>query len=161
MVSTNRVPAIVQPTTTTSSLEEREILYKLLFEMKSDLNDLKSVVREVVKQSDISLEKESHTATLKPFVQEDMVEAISSFPGSTAAVTKTSEREDDTSYIIREKDSYDDAVVVEENLSLEEMERQYITKALLKHGGRRRDAARELGISERTLYRKIKEYDLQ
>jgi DNA-binding NtrC family response regulator len=162
MVRTNRLPAIIESKSTSSGLEEREILYKLLFEMKSDLNDLKSVVSEVIKQSDISIEDDMNVEDLHPyFEKQEGEQSLAPFESSTRVVKKPAGEDDDAPYVIRDQDSYDDAVVIEENLSLEEMEKQYISKALLKHGGRRRDAAKELGISERTLYRKIKEYDLQ
>jgi transcriptional regulator of acetoin/glycerol metabolism len=59
------------------------------------------------------------------------------------------------------KNDYDESEVVEENLSLEKMEKEMIIKALDKYNGRRKDAAEELGISERTLYRKIKQYEIE
>ena len=148
-------------------LKEREILYKLLFEMKHDLNDLKSLVFELINNNDLSVPdinslrqlKSPDLPARKPGRQsfnEEFQEYIDS---------NHSGIEEDSSHqpiiIERPQDKpYDRMEVVEENLSIEDMEKDLIAKALKKHKGRRKDAAEELGISERTLYRKIKEYQL-
>lgn len=151
------LPAMIQNRQSAESFEEREILYKLLFDMKNDLNDLKGVVQGLIRENDLEISTDYDLAPLParsaPMRAE---EEVSTYPtenfnyGHTNIAAPTIERDD-----------FDEAEVINDNLSLADMEKQYIAKALDKHGGRRRDAARELGISERTLYRKIKEYELQ
>ncbi|GLR19649.1 sigma-54 interaction domain-containing protein [Portibacter lacus] len=137
------------------SFEEREILYKLLFEMKSDLNDLKSLVFELIQTNNLK------------FPQMNSFQKVSQLPESFSDYQTHGEeshenyKEDHQPILIdHSKPNYQDSEIVEENLSLDEMQKEWIKKALKKHGGRRKDAADELGISERTLYRKIKEYEI-
>ncbi len=152
-----RLPAIIGANRSEESFEEREILYKLLFDMKNDLNDLKGVVHGLIHENDLEISKEVHISSLPSNIRAPEVEAEETrrsddykFESEIAYKTDESDQE-----------RFDEAEVVDDSLSLAEMERQYIQKALNKYGGRRRDAARELGISERTLYRKIKEYEIQ
>ena len=150
------LPAIIPGKQAAESFEEREILYKLLFDMKNDLNDLKSVVQGLIRENDLDLSKDYQLSPLPT-------------PTSIRDHTATEPRAADRFEIEQpnyhhkedEKDTFDEAEVIDDNLSLEVMERQFIQRALTKHSGKRRDAARELGISERTLYRKIKEYEIQ
>jgi len=143
-----------------SSYQEREILFKFLLEMKSDLSDVKSLIYELVRANDLTLPD---------------LGALKSMQGySTDAVFKKvferkpqdMEEEDYPAYDSRpiilpgKGGSYNDTEDVEEILSIEEMEKDMIRKALKKFNNRRKDAADELGISERTLYRKIKEYNM-
>jgi DNA-binding NtrC family response regulator len=145
-------------------LKEREILYKLLFEMKHDLNDLKSLVFEMIRNNDLDV---SDMSRLRPLKTQARV------PGGSVSAQEefqeyyedqTSESGSNTKQPIildkSEESRYDKMEVVEENLSIEAMEKDLIAKALKKHNNRRKDAAEELGISERTLYRKIKQYEL-
>ncbi len=142
-----------------SANPEREILYKLLFEMKSDLNDLKRLVFELINNNDLAV----------PDIQSLRQLEAGNYPARPAEDRPHSdyfERPEGESMahqpIIIDKDNLAayQAEEVEESLSLEEMEKDLIQRALKKHNGRRKDAAEELGISERTLYRKIKYYDL-
>ncbi len=143
------------------NFHEREILYKFLFEMKHDLNDLKSLVFELVRKNDLTM---PDTKALKGL-------QAPTYPSSFEESDRSSfyndleQQEKSSSYkpiIIEGKDkSYNETEVVEESLNLEDMEKDLIQKALKKHNNRRKDAAEDLGISERTLYRKIKEYELQ
>lgn len=149
-----------------SNLQEREILYKLLFEMKNDLNDLKSLVFELISNNDLTVSDIRSLRELKSPRFDRASESSRTF--ETESPRYFNEREEDSEDpnrhpIIIEKGHtkpYSKMEVVEENLSLEEMEKDMINKALKKHKGRRKDAAEELGISERTLYRKIKQYEL-
>jgi len=151
------------------NLQEREILYKLLFEMKNDLNDLKSLVFELISSNDLNV------ADVRNLRQLQRAESSSSnYPKSFtqherdayySADTPQAEArsfDPDKPIIIEQPNdrNFDKMEVIEENLSLEEMEKEMINKALKKHKGRRKDAAAELGISERTLYRKIKFYEI-
>jgi len=142
--------------------EEREILYKLLFDMKNDLNDLKSLVFQLIKSNNLQVPdmpklkvlNDANGSTFQSvYEQRHDAEAQSDFTESNQGhmpiiINKSEEK------------SFDSSEFVEESLSIEVMEKELITKALKKYRGRRKDAALELGISERTLYRKIKEYDL-
>ena len=142
-----------------NSISEREILYKVLFDMKHDLNDLKKVVFELVRRGEInesdlpsSLKQVSDSST----IQQD-IKALGVSGNQEPISTERSEK---PVIIDHQGDNY--AVeTVEESLSIAEKEKELISKALTKHKGRRRNAALDLGISERTLYRKIKEYDLE
>ena len=153
-----------------SNFEEREILYKLLFEMKGDLNDLKSLVFEMIKRNDLKvpdlrdlrrLEAPSFpkSAPRDGFV-EDRGRPFSSSSNPPYQDSGVDYNDNDSQPIIIENPNYEHAEEVVETLSLEAMEKQMIDKALKKYKGRRKEAAEELGISERTLYRKIKQYEL-
>ncbi|MEM9823115.1 MAG: sigma-54 dependent transcriptional regulator [Bacteroidota bacterium] len=152
---------------TADGMQEREILYNLLFDMKRDLNDLKSLVFELINDNDLNVPTQQLRQLQAPSytVSHPSSESFrehNSF--STEEVRSDNLIEPSTSSpIIIEhagNSAYDRMEVVEENLSLEEMEKELIRKALKKHKGRRKDAADELGISERTLYRKIKQYQI-
>lgn len=129
---------------------ERDLLYKVLFEMRKDIVDLKKLVLEMIAAGGATgAFAESHAQIIDKLYQEVSPMASISQPsisiqpagGTAAPVTRHDE-------------------IIDENLSLEEREKEIIKKAIEKHRGKRKHAARELGISERTLYRKIKEYDL-
>lgn len=150
------LPAMIGNRQSTESFEEREILYKLLFDMKNDLNDLKGVVQGLIRENDLEI---SNDYDLTPIASPNTVSGDDDYRPYSADKFNFSPAP--TSGPAIEDDTFDEAEVINDNLSLADMEKQYIAKALDKYGGRRRDAARELGISERTLYRKIKEYELQ
>lgn len=137
-------------------LNERDILYKVLFDMKKDLNDLKKVVAHLVEHNNVdTLPVEQQEVYLRHIEDESPVsESIRISP----AVVQNSHVVNDFRSRFDHQSEVED---IEENLSLEEVERRMITRALKKHQGRRKNAAVELGISERTLYRKIKEYDIE
>ena len=124
-------------------INERELIFKFLFDMKSDLNALKEQVRAMMNGQPMS-------APAAPVVPE-LVMPIQSVPAGTLSIQMP-----------RTEDPHDiEHTEVQESLSLQDKEKELIKKALSRHRNRRKAAAQELGISERTLYRKIKEYDLQ
>ena len=140
---------------------EREILYKVLFDMKSDLNDLKKLTMELM-QNGSSKVQEANKGLIqkiygKPeenaiFEEEPRVEML---PNQNNLIQEEFEDDDDDqNYLFAE------TVDEEETLSLEAKEIELIKKSLERNKGKRKAAADELGISERTLYRKIKQYDL-
>ena len=141
---------------------EREILYKVLFDMKSDLNDLKKLTMELMKsdtQGDVQKNNESLIQKIynnDESLASEKENEILSLPAKTEkehSIEIIENKESDYSYI--------DAVEAEEEtLSLHDKELELIKKSLERHKGKRKLAADELGISERTLYRKIKQYDL-
>ena len=153
------------------NFEEREILYKVLFDMKKDIGDLKSLIFELIQRNDLEM---PNLSSLNP-LQLDLgpMEAkqdygITNGNGSNDLTDHTQyigeagfqARRSENVPVIVDRNDYDESEIVEDNLSLEHMERNLISKALKKHSGRRKEAAAELGISERTLYRKIKNYDM-
>jgi transcriptional regulator with PAS, ATPase and Fis domain len=138
------------------NFSERELMYKFLFDMKSDLNDLKKLVAELIKQgSDFQLN--SDQAAMINRMYNDVIPVKE----QTHLLPKpTTEAVDYPSNPTVETEEFEEHEEVEESLSLENREKELIHKALEKHRGKRKYAAEELGISERTLYRKIKEYNL-
>jgi len=144
--------APVAPSNNTSSSThdfstERDILYKLIFDVKKDMNDLKKIIFDVAHNQGYTPPEASETLLPMYTVPE---------PASSTFIPANSNTSN-TPIFIEANDHHED---VEETLLLADREKEFITKALKKHKGRRRDAAAELGISERTLYRKIKEYDI-
>jgi transcriptional regulator with PAS, ATPase and Fis domain len=141
-------------------IDERELMYKFLFDMKNDLNELKKLVVELVRNggSNAPLSPDQDALVAKLYNEVNLVDGrlvnSPSVRPDKSAPHVFEEQEDDF------EEHYEAHQVVEESLSLENREREAIKKALEKHRGRRKNAAEELGISERTLYRKIKEYDL-
>ena len=124
-----------------SSFSEREILYKILFDLKNDLNDLKKITLDLIQGNNNTDEiKLNNAEQIRRIYNED----------NSLQIEKLS---DQKSTIIEEAS-------IQENLSLQDNECEIIQKALEKNHGKRKIAAKELGISERTLYRKIKQYDL-
>ena len=127
---------------------EREILYKVLFDMRNDMNDLKRLVAEIMdKRSGTEIREEHASMIEKLYQSRDHAEAV---PPQTLHI-----------HTPESQDIQDTEEIIEESLSLEEKEIELIKKALDKHKGKRKYAAEELGISERTLYRKIKEHNLE
>ncbi len=134
---------------------EREILYKVLFDMKNDMTDLKKLVFDLMKNNPQSAQKtgEENANILQKLYSDDEVYEIHRPETDIQPTTPPA-------YNTSEQNIEDTEEFVEENLSLADMERELICKALEKHRGKRKNAADELGISERTLYRKIKEYKI-
>ncbi|HBT86630.1 MAG TPA: sigma-54-dependent Fis family transcriptional regulator [Porphyromonadaceae bacterium] len=127
-----------------SFANEREILYQVLFDMKKDISDLKQVVNNIVEESG------KHSPTIIP----------SDHPG-VAVPVKYEPYADDFSISETDHNDIQEATEYEESaMSISDVEKDMIAKALERHNGKRKLAAKDLGISERTLYRKIKEYDL-
>lgn len=134
-----------------TEFSERELMYKFLFDMKKDLTELKKLVIDIIaKNGGISL-TDGQTAVVNKMYSDLDSGVISS--GRTLPEGK-SDRD------LEGGDNFEIHQEIEESLSLEDREKELIKKALEKHRGKRKYAASELGISERTLYRKIKEYNL-
>ncbi|NCD40706.1 MAG: sigma-54-dependent Fis family transcriptional regulator [Bacteroidia bacterium] len=129
---------------------ERELLYKVLFEMRRDISELKRILSEVIDENQHPSEnlQKSQKKFLSDFDEDQLFEADHTFEISTNRHKKA------------EQEDYEGAEILEESLSLTKREEDLIRKALEKHHGKRKAAAEELGISERTLYRKIKEYNI-
>ena len=137
-----------------SGMSEREILYKLLFDMKRDITDMKKIIMQLLQDGQISRTFQEENAHLieKLYKDRDLPQV---YREQDAGIP----RQDSDPHVV---ESYEEAPheYIEESLSIHDREKDLIEKALQKHNGRRKKAARELGISERTLYRKIKEYDI-
>jgi len=130
---------------------EREILYQILFDMKRDMNDLKKLVHGIISNRGDELEvKDKHSHLVQKLFEDTDTVIERPVPKTSNIGVK---RMDD-------QDIEDTEEIIEESLSLEEKEIELIKKALKRHNGKRKLAAEDLGISERTLYRKIKEYDI-
>lgn len=160
-----QLPSVVEQKKSESDFSsEREILYKFLFDMKSDLNDLKKLTLELMKNGNTENIQESNKSLIqKIYGGEEHSSTIVDFPASHQPHINNAidehqideeEEVEDAHYIF--EDAYSD----DEPLKLEEREIELIKKALERNRGKRKAAAEELGISERTLYRKIKQYDL-
>lgn len=143
------------------SFQERELIFKFLLEMKNDLNDLKSLVYGLINNNDLDVPASMPSASNPSSTLEGMMQGAH-MDYQSDHVSYASDSDYNKPIIIdRSKgDKYDQSEVVEESLSLESMEKEMIVKALQRYRGKRKDAAEELGISERTLYRKIKQYDI-
>jgi len=124
---------------------EREILYQILFDMKKDMNELKQLVSDIMHDRAGNIPRESSYQPIDHDVKTLITQPTE--PGSRISN-------------VNHQNIQDTEIFEEESLSLEEKEKELILKALEKNHGKRKLAATELGISERTLYRKIKEYDL-
>lgn len=148
-----KLPAIIRREDEKSYSSEREILYKILFDMKSDMNDLKKLVFDLIRseQIDISFHDTNSGVINNLFHKNTAEEQPAGAPDKTVDFTQRHGR----------TDIQDTEEVVEESLSLAGKEVEMIKKALEKFSGKRKLAARELGISERTLYRKIKEHEIE
>ena len=160
-----QLPAVIQKGSGISSNEfnsEREIMYKILFDMRNDLNDLKSLTSELIKNRENSdFSHQEKNLINRVFTPETQVQN----PGSMLYFENQNQYQN--SVISKADEDYEDVEDIEieetkeDSLSLQNNERELIVRALDKHKGRRNKAADELGISQRTLYRKIKQYNLE
>lgn len=143
------LPMIVEGEAGGQGMNEREILYKVLFDMKNDLQDVRKLVMQLIQSGGSLEETEGNKALINRVFNEREGETWEQDEEKVFRLpTNASEPEEPHT------------IEVEETLSLQETEKELIRKALKKHNNKRKYAARELGISERTLYRKIKEYNL-
>ena len=156
----SQLPAVVDGEKSQGDFaSEREILYKVLFDMKSDLNDLKKLTLELMKHDISTEEKEG-------LIQKIYGSEKSSSEGDSTTLTVVNSNNDETlvqsTALPPQNNNYSfvETIEAEEPLSLLDKEIEMIKKALERSQGKRKIAAEELGISERTLYRKIKQYDL-
>ncbi len=145
----NKLPAIIKDQENRSFATDREILYNILFDMKNDMSDLKKLVYDIISKNPEDPDYEHNTRLLKKL-----------YPSSH----ELHEEHRDGNYEVNphEQSNIEDTEeFVEESLSLQDKEVEMIRRALEKFNGRRKLAAEELGISERTLYRKIKQYNIE
>ena len=157
-----QLPAIVDKKNPNSDFStEREILYKVLFDMKSDLNDLKKLTLDLMENDNFKDVQEKNEQLIQK-IYKDPSSNVAENNSQVLALSETSSQ-NETIEIVNSNENYDfieDIEQEEETLSLHDKELELIKKSLERHNGKRKLAADELGISERTLYRKIKQYDL-
>lgn len=139
-----------------SDYTERDLLYKVLFDMKKDLGEVKKMVVNLIKNGTEDLTREDRNEMIAKLYADIPTHSptLLTEPYSFESTPTSREPENFES-------SFEEHIEVEESLSIEDREKELIQKALEKHRGKRKHAASDLGISERTLYRKIKEYDLK
>jgi transcriptional regulator with PAS, ATPase and Fis domain len=145
----SKLPVLYAKEAENKNMSERDILYKILFDMRNDLNDLKRTVVEIIQHEDNSQFHESNPQLVKKLYHD--VDNIKDYDSRIEIPNDFEQIQDD---------NFQESEVVEESLSIQKKEEDLIKKALEKHKGKRKAAANDLGISERTLYRKIKEYDI-
>lgn len=151
-----KLPAVIRREAGSSFSSEREILYKILFDMKNDMNDLKKLVLDMLREGPSSMRISDHNSGVIQRLYDETT--AGDIPGR-----ESDERDrEGLQYQPRKREEQiqDTEEIVEESLSLVDKEIELINKALEKYKGKRKLAAEELGISERTLYRKIKEYGI-
>lgn len=157
-VSRSKHPVLYQGNTEKESISERDLLYKVLFDLKRDVTDLKKLVGDIIESG----------GDVHPHLIDEHKRLL-----SENTIGQIKEKEDNDSSLVidvpaRESDTYDEEPIEDisheleddDSLSIEKKEKELIIKALRKNNNKRKYAARDLGISERTLYRKIKQYDV-
>ncbi|HRO45835.1 sigma-54 dependent transcriptional regulator [Agriterribacter sp.] len=151
--NTNRMPVLAGSNGSVSHAEfanEREILYKLFFDMKKDVTELKKMFVDI-------LQNPQRAGAMAAYTKETLLgdyQQVEREKNVTPALVQASQP-----VLINNNDIYDHEEI-EESLNIMDKEKELIVKALKKHKGKRKDASSDLGISERTLYRKLKEYDI-
>jgi len=163
------LPVIAERNGGGESFQERDILYKVLFDMKNDLNDLKSLIYELVRSNDLHMPDLGSVRQLQPAYSGAAYPAHTpnfesdDYGNERGQYSPSGDQERVKPIIIdpgRLSNNFDKSEEADSPLAMDEIEKEAIRKALKKYNGRRKEAAEELKISERTLYRKIKQYDL-
>lgn len=147
------LPSVIESKKSTSEFSsEREIMYKILFDMRNDINDLKKLTLDLMQSGNVEKVKEESKKLIQKIYKE---EALDSETENQVEVVRINEK-------YKESDAYEfeDTIDADESLSIQDKEIELIKKSLDRNKNKRKLAAKELGISERTLYRKIKHYDL-
>jgi len=158
----SNLPSVINKNKSESDFSnEREILYKVLFDMKADLNDVKKLTMELMRKGNTQQVQQENEELIQKIYKSDEEETV--LPEE--AKEKTVEvlqipQEASATYPKTEAYDYIEDITEEETLSIHEKELELIKKSLERNKGKRKLAAKELGISERTLYRKIKQFDL-
>ncbi len=172
------LPSAIKNGKYSDNFEERELMYKFLYDMKNDLNSLKALIAELVKSNNLHMPNAMNfnninlsssgrdfpnmnypTPNYTPSVSDDDFDDNNGFEDMTIQALP-SQNPYNQPIILHKSKNTQEAETVDANLNLAEMEKDLILKALKKHNNRRKEASDDLGISERTLYRKIKEYNL-
>ena len=143
------LPALLKDESRADSISERDLLYKVLFDMRKDIAELRKTVDDLTSNNIVQT---------TPMPTQKHISPMSYSPNNWNFNDEKNIIENDTTQDAEAEFVTDEFIT--NSLSLQEKEKDTILKALRKHNGKRKDAAKELGISERTLYRKIKEYDI-
>ena len=159
--NTSRLPMLSSTASSTGEFaNEREILYKLFFDMKKEVTEIKKMFLEILQNptlqgTAIKEARERLMGDMQQIAESTLVTNVNTNASmlSTAAISHQP--------VLLHEDDIHQHVEVEESLNIMDKEKELILKALKKHKGKRRDASTDLGISERTLYRKLKEYDIE
>ncbi|CAL2076655.1 sigma-54 dependent transcriptional regulator [Tenacibaculum sp. 190524A05c] len=149
-ISRNNLPVLVDNNSSNSNdfSNERDIMYKILFDMRNDINDLKKLTLDLMQNGNIQEVQEENQGIIQRIYNDQDTTT------SSVEVVQIPESSSENNY------DFIETIEEHENLSLQEKEVEMIRKSLDRNKGKRKLAAKELGISERTLYRKIKQYDL-
>lgn len=144
------LPAVIKNNDSKNDFaNERDIMYKILFDMRNDINDLKKLTLDLLKDGNSKQVREENHRLIQKIYQEQETEVV-----PKVEVVQIPQQSNQNNY------DFIETIEEDENFSLQEKEVEMIKKSLEKNNGKRKLAAKELGISERTLYRKIKQYDL-
>ncbi|MDP4262020.1 MAG: sigma-54 dependent transcriptional regulator [Bacteroidota bacterium] len=159
--STNRLPVLAHANGSPQEFSnEREILYKLFFDMKKDVTELKRMFLEVLQNPNLVAQNQGLINELKELkAHESLQHVLVQQP--VQPMQPVTNLSSGRQVSIGMNDEIQEHVEVEESLNIMDKEKELIIKALKKHKSKRKDAALDLGISERTLYRKLKEYDIE
>ena len=164
--SKNRLPVLASANTTSHEFSnEREMLYKLFFDMKKDVTELKKMFVDVLQNPNLvsqhqTIINELQEADNYRLKGSEMIQSAPSVPGNRQ-VTIGIQPSKQSAQPVMMNNNIHAHVEVEESLNIVDKEKELILKALKKHKSKRKDASLDLGISERTLYRKLKEYDIE
>jgi len=159
----SNLPSVINKNKSESDFSnEREILYKVLFDMKADLNDVKKLTMELMRKGNTQqVQQENEELIQKIYKSKEEEETVlPEEPQEKTVEVLQIPQEATPSYPEAEAYDYIEDISEEETLSIHEKELELIKKSLERNKGKRKLAAKELGISERTLYRKIKQFDL-
>ncbi|MDQ3392626.1 MAG: sigma-54 dependent transcriptional regulator [Bacteroidota bacterium] len=156
-LETNQLPALYKSQNPEENYSERDLLYKVLFDMKRDMTELKKLVHDVLQQDNYGSNIiEEHQDLFQNVTEKINQEEIRH---KAYLLDKPAKNEDD--YDINKIEDISHETEEDESLSIEKKEKELIKRALVKNNNKRKYAAEDLGISERTLYRKIKQYELE
>ncbi|VAW18471.1 Transcriptional regulator, partial [hydrothermal vent metagenome] len=152
----SNLPSVIEHKNSNDNFaNERDIMYKILFDMRNDINDLKKLTLDLMESGDTNKVQEDNKNLIKKIYKEE--NTFSQQEENQVEVVRINERYDN------DKDNnyeFAETIDADESLSIQEKEIELIKKSLDRNNGKRKLAAKELGISERTLYRKIKQYNL-
>lgn len=165
-IEANNLP-VLATNSEQNTFTDRELLYKMIFDIKHDLNDLKRFVWNMNNgtydentKNNLFNKEEQNIDFIASSIKNNLPFQDASIEKKSIDYNSIENNHTNTSTIVLNEPKYEEESI-EQNLSLAEMEKNMILKALEKHRGKRKDASLDLGISERTLYRKIKEYELE
>lgn len=154
----SNLPSVIEHKNSNDTFaNERDIMYKILFDMRNDINDLKKLTLDLMESGDTNKVQEDNKNLIKKIYKEE--NTLNQQDENQVEVVRINERYNDNN----DKDNnyeFAETIDADESLSIQEKEIELIKKSLERNNGKRKLASKELGISERTLYRKIKQYNL-